>query len=43
MEKQQLVLADGGKPLLEILCLADYPQIKPREVNQVLVALAPPA
>jgi hypothetical protein len=41
MERQQLVLADGGKPLLDILCLADYPQIKAGDVNEVLVSLAP--
>jgi len=40
MEKQQLVLAAGGKPLLDILCLADYPQIKAGGVNTVLVSLA---
>ena len=41
MEKQQLALGEsGGKPLIDILCLADYPQIKAGAVNTVHVMLA---
>jgi hypothetical protein len=42
MERQQLVLQEGGKPLLDILCLSDYPQIKAGEANAVVVSLTPP-
>ena len=28
MEQQRLTFTEGGKPLLDILCLADYTQIK---------------
>ncbi|KAI8473308.1 MAG: hypothetical protein J3K34DRAFT_411589 [Monoraphidium minutum] len=38
LEKQQLDL--GGKRLLDILCLADYPQITAGAVNAVDVSLA---
>ncbi|GBF97792.1 hypothetical protein Rsub_10217 [Raphidocelis subcapitata] len=41
MERQQLVLEEGGRPLLDILCLSDYPQIKAGEANAVVVSLAP--
>jgi hypothetical protein len=42
MEKQQLALGEGGgKQLIDILCLADYPQIKagPGAANTVHVSL----
>lgn len=41
MDKQQLVLEGGaGKPLLDILCLADFPGIKAGAVNTISVTLA---
>jgi hypothetical protein len=40
-EKQRLTLGDGGKPLLDILCLADYPQFGAGgAATNVLVTLA---
>lgn len=40
MEQQRLTLAATGKQLLDILCLADYPQITSGAPNAVTVAVA---
>lgn len=39
-DRQQLSLGATGRPMLDVLCLSDYPQVAPGAANEVRVALA---
>jgi hypothetical protein len=39
-DRQQLSLGATGRPMLDVMCLSDYPQVAPGAANEVRVALA---